>query len=755
MSSVSKRVVWIAALFCVFVLLPGIAWARYDPSSRSGPAPTVSLAAPASGEAAVAALGPKIADVAREHGLTPQELTKRFKSDGSLVVDTTGRLFYSDPGLPSSAPLATTDAALALPVPLADTFKLHSLPGAKRVVFLDFDGHVISGTAWNNTARSGGTIYAPAWDIEGGPSVFTAQERTIIQRVWQRVAEDYAPFNVDVTTEFPGESAITRSSLSDEYYGMRVLISPISSKVGPYGGVAYVGVFDMVGDYYKPALVFPENLANNEKYVGEAATHENGHTLGLGHDGLTNGTEYYQGRGSGETGWAPIMGTAYYRNLSQWSKGDYVGANNHEDDLAVMQTHGIPYRADDHGDSPVAATTLPSVSAPTASGMIGRPGDVDVFALQAGTGPLSVSVTPADWGADLDVLVELRDSAGTLLASSNPVDLLAASLSTTVTAGTYYVYVKGTGKGDASTGYPAYGSLGVYTLSASVSSGPQPPVAVASATPDAGDAPLSVQFDGSGSYDPDGGPVTYAWAFGDGGAATTSAPVHVYTSAAAYTATLTVTDDEGQSASTSVVVTVRPPNQPPAAVAVGTPTSGAAPLPVAFDGSGSSDPDGHIVSYAWSFGDGAGGTGATVSHTYQAAGDYVATLTVTDDRGATAQATVSVHVTVNPLSVLRVASISMSAVTDWTSRTGKSVQALVTVTNSAGTVVSGVTVTGTWNGVATGLSSGLTSTLGTTTLTKTYAIAGTATFTVTGLAKIGYSYNPALNGAASASIILK
>ena len=48
---------------------------------------------------------------------------------------------------------------------------------------------------------------------------------------------------------------------------MRVLISPMSSYVGQYGGIAYVGVFSAVGDYYKPALVFPENLAKNERYI--------------------------------------------------------------------------------------------------------------------------------------------------------------------------------------------------------------------------------------------------------------------------------------------------------------------------------------------------------------------------------------------------------------------------------------------------------------------------------------------------------
>jgi PKD repeat protein len=62
-----------------------------------------------------------------------------------------------------------------------------------------------------------------------------------------------------------------------------------------------------------------------------------------------------------------------------------------------------------------------------------------------------------------------------------------------------------------------------------------------------------------------------------------------------------------------------------------------------FDGTGSTD-DGTIVSYAWSFGDGATATGATTSHTYGAAGNYTVTLTVTDDVGLTGAASQTVTV---------------------------------------------------------------------------------------------------------------
>ena len=87
-------------------------------------------------------------------------------------------------------------------------------------------------------------------------------------------------------------------------------------------------------------------------------------------------------------------------------------------------------------------------------------------------------------------------------------------------------------------------------------------------------------------------------------------------------------------------------NAPPSASATVTPNSGRAPLPVTFDGSGSTDSDGSIVSYVWDFGDGSNGSGITDAHTYTGQGSYQAVLTVTDDRGATA--TTSVFVFVDP-----------------------------------------------------------------------------------------------------------
>jgi PKD repeat protein len=103
----------------------------------------------------------------------------------------------------------------------------------------------------------------------------------------------------------------------------------------------------------------------------------------------------------------------------------------------------------------------------------------------------------------------------------------------------------------------------------------------------------------------------------------------------------------------SVTLFVIPPsgtpvNQPPVARATATPSSGTAPLAAAFDGRASSDPDGSIVSYAWTFGDGGSAAGPTTSHAYQSAGTYTAGLTVTDNQGATNSTTLSILVASGP-----------------------------------------------------------------------------------------------------------
>jgi PKD repeat protein len=108
---------------------------------------------------------------------------------------------------------------------------------------------------------------------------------------------------------------------------------------------------------------------------------------------------------------------------------------------------------------------------------------------------------------------------------------------------------------------------------------------------------------------------------------------------------------------TLFVVPAAEDNQSPMAAMTATPTSGTAPLNVAFDGNGSTDADGSIVSYTWNFGDGTTATGITTNHTYVAPGSFLARLTVADNLGAISSITTTIQVTAN----LPVAPTSLTA----------------------------------------------------------------------------------------------
>jgi PKD repeat protein len=525
----------------------------------------------AAGQRAIDLLKDRLPEVAAFYGKSEDEFKAMLLNDGRMRIDQRGRLFAIDE---LDAPLPTTAATVAPQqssglldgtlAPLDQTFLLHSRPGAKRTIYLNFKGATLTGTAWN----SAGSITAPPYDIDGVPGTFSTAELQRIQYIWQRVAEDYAAFDVNVTTEAVALDRITRSGSTDDIYGTTVLIT---SRTGVYncscGGVAYLGVFDDTSDYYKPALVFYDALgAGNEKYVAEAISHEAGHNMGLGHDG-TSTQGYYAGHGTGATGWAPIMGVGYYQALAQWSKGEYTDANNAQDDYTVMQGNGLPLRTDDHGNTAAAATALSGtvvngVSTAAAQGVIERPTDIDVFAFTAGAGSATLTLTPAVRSPNLDALVTLRDSAGAALATVNPVDALNATVTLTLpAAGTYYVFVQGTGKGDPkTTGYSSYGSVGQYALSASYpTAGSQAPVARITASSIKGTAPLTVNFSGTTSTDGDGSIVSYAWTFGDGGTATGATASRTFTTPGSYVAQLTVTDDSNLTGATSVTITVDAP----------------------------------------------------------------------------------------------------------------------------------------------------------------------------------------------------
>ena len=431
------------------------------------PYPSIRLSRQLHNEEAIQALGDRLPAVASWHGKTADEMKSLLRRDRDLWVSQTGRLMYTCASdLPSEADESATTGVTRDHIasfPLDQTFKLHSLPASKKTIYLDFNGGTISGTAWNSSFTGGADIIAAPFDLDGDPGTFSTTELQRIQNIWKRVAEDYAPFDVDVTTEEPAADALARSSNKDDVFGNRVMITPTNFYPNA-GGVSYVGAFDDVGDYYKISWAFSNKLANSEKYIAEACSHENGHSVGLHHEGTTSGTTYYQGQGD----WAPIMGNSYYKNVTQWARGEYTGANNTEDQLLVMQNYGLAYFTDDHGNTANTATQMAIGISLSETGFIERNTDADVFKFLAGAGAVSVSISPSPLGPDLKMLAELHDSSWNLLASSSNGDL-SASINATLQAGVYYLKISGVGSGDpASTGYSDYASLGQFVITGTV-----------------------------------------------------------------------------------------------------------------------------------------------------------------------------------------------------------------------------------------------------------------------------------------------
>ncbi len=370
-------------------------------------------------------------------------------------------------GSPDSINIDETDDSL---VPLGDTFLLHSNLGASHTIYLDFDGHTTSGTTWNSAFNGGQAFTTPAYDFDGNTGSFSNSELTRIQYIWQRVAEDFIAFDVDVTTELPTMDELTNSGGSDAEWGVRVVIGGSSGDWygSTAGGVAYRNSFNYGND--TPAFVFEAQLGNgNEKYTAEAISHEVGHTLGLSHDGNSS-TTYYRGHGSGDTGWAPIMGSGYYENLTQWSSGEYSGANNSQDDLSIITgNNGFGYRADDFGDSIGSADTLGvNGSNVYTAGIIETSSDYDVFSFTTTGGLIDLAIDGVARGTNLDIMASLYDAVGTLIVSSNPLNYLDAAITTSVAAGEYFLEITGVGRGDPASGYSDYASLGQYFVSGTI-----------------------------------------------------------------------------------------------------------------------------------------------------------------------------------------------------------------------------------------------------------------------------------------------
>jgi uncharacterized delta-60 repeat protein len=336
---------------------------------------------------------------------------------------------------------ASSQAAAAVPV-------LQSRPGATAVIYIDFDGETVTDPLW----AGGDTIVAPAARLNA----------IQIRETWERVSKEFEVFDVNVTTSLADYNAAPNNRRT------HCVVTADDAAAPGAGGVAYLNSF--TGILSPVCWAF---IDTNPKYCADVVAHEVGHTLNLSHDGRAASwpaprEEYYGGHGNGVTGWAPIMGVGYYKNLVQWSKGEYDRADNPEDDLAIMSDPAkIPFVADDAPSAPDGSEAALSPGSAPVSRVIGNSAssDVDVFRASLAPGSYRINMQPVPH-ANLDAKIEVLDASLNVLVSGNPLDLLTADARFLLDApGTVYFRASGTGKVPVTgSGYSAYSSFGSYTL---------------------------------------------------------------------------------------------------------------------------------------------------------------------------------------------------------------------------------------------------------------------------------------------------
>lgn len=307
--------------------------------------------------------------------------------------------------------------------------KLHSKPSCVKKLFLCFQGY------FNKTWGSRTNVNTP-------PFSGTVEQ---ITEIWARVAEDYAPFNIDVTTEpyaeENGKVAIVAIGGSwSDWYG------------GSAGGVAYVGGFYNLSPGV--GYVFANSLGNNAKYIAEAASHEAGHLFGLQHQALWNGTTLVSQYNSGNGNYAPIMGVGYYANKTLWYNGPTAaGPTSLQDDFAVLAGpyNGFGVVPDDYNE---AKPTQIIGGIIDISGIINNTVDVDKWTFFTPGGDFNIKIEGSIIGSNLDPILDIVDSSNNVLATGNQINIK-------LNAGQYWLKAKNNG---------VTGNIGPYTIKGTVNS---------------------------------------------------------------------------------------------------------------------------------------------------------------------------------------------------------------------------------------------------------------------------------------------
>jgi len=419
-------------------------------------------------------------------------------------------------------PLVTFLEDRTVPAPLTAVPVLSSLPGSTHTIYLDFDGNPAFKWVGNLPDTTKGVDYedvtlTPAFSLDADATSFSQNDLNVMTEIWARVAEDYSPFNVNVTTIKPAN--FNKGS------AIQVVIGGDGAWLGKYGGVAWHNSFSDTNDASTTVFVFPINKNNVPGDIAKAVSHEAGHTFGLLHK-----SDYVAGRitleySVGEGGWAPILGS-YGETLSTFNTGlvggqsykkpdgnggflkdamgkelvFYTDITTQDDLLELSKVKVLGLKNDDY----LIPTAL-DVSGRTRSksGLITTVNDTDTFFFSTGAGQITATVTGAALatkllrekdagaaqaaGANVDAVLELLNSSGSVIMTANPIDSLNATITTTLAAGTYQLRV-------STSGGAARGAVGSYKLTVDTPVVTGPYVVSHSPTGSVSTSPSSIQL---------------------------------------------------------------------------------------------------------------------------------------------------------------------------------------------------------------------------------------------------------------------
>ena len=373
-----------------------------------------------------------------------------------LFLPAAGTLDFRTPefGAPESGASASLDSGAVVPAVYANVPPHDSLPGSPYSLWLDFTG----GSFADYGAYKQFTM--PAYSQDGDATTFNTAEISGMEEIWSYVAEDFAPFNINVTTVQPASLEHGRTQ--------RLVIGGDGTGIDTsYGGFSYLSAFVTKG-IPNQSFVFSSNLGHgNPKYTADAVSHEAGHAFGLEHQSTYTASaggqpqktvEYSTGPGNGLT---PIMGSPYLGKGVWWRGTPSSSATRvqSDEDILAGKGNGFGYRVLPPHTAPGNAQPLDAATA--AYDLLTAPTDVRYFAVTLPAGQSSFTLSVSKY-SNAVARLEVTDLSGqvTLASAELTPKTFAATVTAALPAGKYLLRVTPTADQAVGTFLVQSGSLG-------------------------------------------------------------------------------------------------------------------------------------------------------------------------------------------------------------------------------------------------------------------------------------------------------